>query len=218
MAGRKGPRGETMRFGTTIAVMILATAALAQNPPPAGQSKLDGSPPTTSRPKQPVAAVAWKQTELTPSHALLKGLVGKWTTNVHVFEGNVVKSRNSEGTAEGKPLMGGLFVQLTQTEKRANQPYEGMKLFGYSTALNKYTAEAFDTSATATIHFVGTYDATGKKLTLSTHYTDDKMKSLRVAKAVITFVDDKTWTYEETVAYSVGGPETAVVQIVFKKA
>ena len=213
-----------MRFGTTIAVMVLATgvifvgAAPAQNPPPAGQSKLDGSTPPTSRPKQAVGAVAWKQTELTASHALLKGLVGKWTTNVHVFEGSVIKSRNSEGTAEGKLMMGGLFVQLTQTETRAKQPYEGLKLFGYSEALNKYTADAIDTSATATIHFVGTYDAAGKKLTLSTHYTDDKMKSLRVAKAVITFVDDKTWTYEESVAYSVGGPETAVVQIVYKKA
>jgi hypothetical protein len=213
-----------MRFGTTIGVMVLATgvisgvAALAQNPPPAGQSKVDGSRPTTARPKQPVGTVAWKQTELTPSHALLKGLVGKWTTKVHVFEGNVVKSRNSDGTAEGKLLMGGLFVQLSQTEKRANQPYEGMKLFGYSEALNKYTADAMDTSTTASIHFVGTYDAVAKTLTLSTHYTDDKMKSLRIAKAIITFVDDKTWTYEESVAYSVGGPETAVVQIVYTKA
>ena len=213
-----------MRFGTTIGVMVLAAgvilggAALAQNPPPAGQSKLDGSASTTSRPKHTVGSVAWKQTELTPAHALLKGLVGKWTTKVHVFEGSVVKSRNSDGTAEGKLLMNGLFVQLTQTEKRANQPYEGMKLFGYSEALNKYTADAMDTSATASIHFVGTYDAAAKKLTLSTHYTDDKMKSLRVAKAIITFVDDKTWTYEESVAYSVGGPETAVVQVVYKKA
>jgi hypothetical protein len=213
-----------MRFGTTIGVMVLATgvisgvAALAQNPPPAGHSKVDGSRPTTSRPKQPVGVVAWKQTEATASHALLKGLVGKWTTKVHVFEGNVAKSRISEGTAEGKLLLGGLFVQLTQTEKRANQPYEGMKLFGYSEALNKYTADAMDTSATASIHFVGTYDAAEKKLTLSTHYTDDKMKSLRVAKAIITFVDDKTWTYEESVAYSVGGPETAVVQIIYTKS
>jgi hypothetical protein len=213
-----------MRFGTTIAVMVLATgvisgeAALAQNPPPAGQSKLDGSVPTTTRPKQAVNANAWKQIELTPSHALLKGLVGKWTTTVHVFAGNVKNSRNSEGTAEGKLLLGGLFVQLTQTEKRATQPYEGMKLFGYSEALNKYTADAMDTSATSPIHFVGTYDAAKKTLTLSTHYSDDKMKSLRVAKAVITFVDDKTWTYEESVAYSVGGTETAVVQVVFKKA
>jgi hypothetical protein len=213
-----------MRFGTTIAVVVLGTgvilggAALAQNPPPAGQSKLDGSQPTTSRPKTAVGATPWKQTELTPSHALLKGLAGKWTTNVRVFSGSVAKSRNSEGTAEGKLLMGGLFVQLTQTEKRANQPYEGLKLFGYSEALNKYTADAMDTSATSPIHFVGTYDAAGKKLTLSTHYTDDKVKSLRVAKAVITFVDDKTWTYEESVAYAVDGPETAVVQIIFKKA
>jgi hypothetical protein len=33
--------------------------------------------------------------------------------------------------------VGGLFVQLTQTEKRGTSRYEGMKLFGYSEALNK---------------------------------------------------------------------------------
>lgn len=214
-----------MRFGTTIGVMVLATGVIggvavsAVNPPPAGQSKNDGTEtPQSSRPKAPMSAVPWKQVELKPEHAVLKALVGHWTTTVHVFEGQVYKSRNAEGTADGKLMLGGLFVQLTQTETRAKQPYEGMKLFGFNEALDKYTADAVDTSATASIHFVGTYDAAKKKLTLSTHYTDDKMKSLRVAKAVITFVDDKTWTYEETVAYSVGGPETAVVQIIFKKA
>jgi hypothetical protein len=215
-----------MRFGTAIGVMVLATgviggvaASAVDTPPPAGQSKLEGpESPTAVRPKKPVGAVVWKQTDLAPEHALLKGLVGHWTTTIHVFEGSVAKSRNAEGTADGKALMGGLFVQLTQTETRAKQPYEGMKVFGFSEALNKYTADAIDTSATSSLHFVGTYDAATKKLTMSTHYSDDKLKSLRVAKIVISLLDDKTWAYEEFVAYSVGGPETAVVQILFKRA
>jgi uncharacterized protein DUF1579 len=213
-----------MRFGTTIAVMVLATgviygAAATVVKPPAGQSKLDEpGPPLTTRPKAPVSAVPWKQAELLPQHALLKGLVGHWTTAVHVYEGDIPKTRNAEGTADGKLLLNGLFVQLTQTETRAKQPYEGIKTFGYSEALSKYTADAIDTSRTSSIHFVGTYDAAKKTLTMSTHYTDEKLKGLRVAKSVITFIDDKTWTYEEFVSYSVGGPEVPVVAVMYKKA
>jgi 5,10-methylene-tetrahydrofolate dehydrogenase/methenyl tetrahydrofolate cyclohydrolase len=75
-------------------------------------------------PKKPVGAVAWKQTELTPSHALLKGLVGKWTTNVHVFEGSVIKSRNSEGTAEGK-LLGDVEYAAAAARAAAITPVPG---------------------------------------------------------------------------------------------
>lgn len=213
-----------MRFGTTIGVVVLATGVIfgvavsAATPPAAGQSKLDGSEtPRSSRPKAPVSAVPWKQVELAPEHALLKGLLGHWTTTIHIFEGQAAKSRNSEGTADVKLLLGGLFAQLTQTETRAKQPYEGMKIFGYSEALGKYTADVMDTSATSSRHFVGTYDAAKKKLTMTTHYSDDKLKSLRVAKSVTTFIDDKTWTYEEFISYAVDGPETPTLQMLFKK-
>jgi hypothetical protein len=114
--------------------------------------------------------------------------------------------------------MGGLFVQLTQTETRMKQPYEAMKIFGYNEALNKYTADVIDNIATASIHLVGTYDPALKKLTMTTHYSDDKMKSLRVARAVVTMLDDKTWTYEEFIGYSVGVPETPIAAVMFKKS
>jgi hypothetical protein len=217
-----------MKFGTAIGVAVLATgvlggvAALAVDPPPPeGQSKLDGTttPPTVPQKSiEPVGFNRWKPAALAPEHEFLKGLVGKWTTTVHLYEGSVNKSRNTQGTAEGKALMGGLFVQLTQTETRMKQAYEGVKIFGYNEALNKYTADAIDNVGTASIHLVGTYDPAAKKLTMTTHYTDDKKKSLRVAKAVLTMLDDKSWTYEEFIGRSVGVPETPIAAVLFKKS
>jgi hypothetical protein len=217
-----------MKFGTAIGVAVLAAgvlggvAALAVDPPPpGGQSKIDGTttqPTVPQRPKEPVGYNNWKQAELKPEHEFLKGLVGKWTTTVHIYEGSTAKSRNSQGTAEGKALMGGLFVELSQTETRMKQPYEGVKIFGYNEALNKYTADVIDNMGTASIHLVGTYDRAAKKLTMTTHYTDEKKKSLRVAKAVLTMRDDSSWTYEEFIGYSVGVPETPIAAVLFKKS
>ena len=132
MAGSKGPRGEMMRFGTTIAVVVLATgvtlggAALAQNPP-AGQSKLDGSQPTTSRPKTAVGATPWKQTELTPSHALLKGArrqIGRRTcasSQAASPSRETAKARQSGKLLDGRTLL----VQLTANRETSEPAVRG---------------------------------------------------------------------------------------------
>lgn len=97
------------------------------------------------------------------------------------------------------------------------QSYEGVTIYGYNQALSKYTAEALDTAGTAAIHFVGSYDAATKKLTMTTRYNDEKMKNLVIAKTVTTFIDDKLWTHEEFVSHAVDAKETPVVAITYKR-
>jgi len=213
-----------MRFGTTVAVMVLATGVIGGGAtvmavtPPAPHSKLEGSDDNPAKkPKAAMSVVPWKQVELKPEHSLLKGLVGKWTTNVHVFQGPYAKARDTVGTAEGKVLLGGLFVQVTQAETRMRQAYEGVTTYGYNGALGKYTADAIDTAGTAAIHFVGSYDAATKKLTMTTRYSDEKMKNLVIAKTVTTFIDDKLWTYEEFVSHAVDAKEMPTVAITYRR-
>ena len=193
-----------MRVGTTFAVMVLATGVMC-------------GVAAAQRPKAPVSEIAFKQLEPKPEHTLLNGLVGHWTTAVHTFHGQFARARDSKGTADVKALMGGLFFQLTQTETRNKQPFELMTIYGYSEALNRYTADTIDTTTTGTIHYTGTYDAAKKQITMTTHYTEGRLKTLRIARTVTTFVDDKTWTYDEFVSLGVDQPELQVVAIKFTK-
>ena len=214
-----------MRLGTTIAVTVLATgvicggAALAADPPPAGQSKIDGAgEQVKTKPKTPVGLNPWRQAELKPEHDLLKNFVGHWTTNVHSFVGHFAKARDTEGTADGKLLMGGRFVQVTQSETRMKLAFEALTTLGFNEALGKYTADVIDTAGAQSVRFTGTYDAATKKLTMTTRYSEGKTTRLTIKRTVTTFLDDKMWTFEEFVSHGVGEKESPTVAITFKKS
>jgi hypothetical protein len=222
-----------MRFRSSIVVMVLATGvicgAAAVVASPTGDAKPEGTAaaPTaapTEEPKLPpkqmteVGTVPWKQAELKPEHVILKGLVGRFTTKVHLYAGPYPRKLDTDGTAEGKVLMGGPFVQLTHSETRMKQPFEAMAIYGFDQATGKYTAAAIDNTSTAIVHFVGTYDAAKKQLVMSGRFSDQQSRILTIVRTVLTFVDETTWTYDEYKSHSLGGPETQMVTITFKRS
>ena len=197
-----------MRFGTTTAVLVLATGVIF------GGAAAQVNPPGT---KTTISANPWVQAELQPEHALLKGLVGHWTTTVHTYGGPFARVADTVGTADGKLLMGGLFVEVTQTETRMKQAFEAVMTYGFNEGLVKYTADSIDNAGTESVHFTGTYDAAKKQIVMNSHYTEGKLRRLAIRRTVTTFVDDKTWTYQEFVSRAVNAPEVPVVAITFKK-
>ena len=199
-----------MRRRTAIGVLVLATGVMC------GRAAVAADPALT--PKAGINVIPWRQAEPKPEHALLKGLAGHWTTAVHVAEGPFAKkARDTTGTADGKLLMGGLFLVLTQTETRMKQAFEAMTTYGFNVALGKYTADVIDSAGTESLHYTGTYDADKKQLTMSTHYTEGKTRKFTIRRTVIASIDDKTWKYEEYVSHAVGEKEMPVVAITFKR-
>jgi hypothetical protein len=216
-----------MRFERAIAVLVLATGvicgaaavAAAQTPPPPQAVQ----PPPDEEPKHPpkqmskVGTVGWQKATLKPEHELLSGLVGHFTTKVHVFDGPYKRKMDTEGTAEGKVVMGGPFVQFTHSELRQQQPFESMTIFGFDMAIGKYTADSIDNTSTAIVHYIGTYDAGKKQLEMSGRFSDQHSRTLTIVRTVTTFVDAKTFTYDEYESHALGGPETRIVTITFTK-
>jgi hypothetical protein len=49
-------------------------------------------------------------------------------------------------------------------------------------------------------------------------FSDQESRVTNIIRTVITFQEDKSWTYDEYVSHSQGGPETRVVSILFKRA
>lgn len=220
-----------MRFERKIAVMVLATglicgaAVLAQSPtggtPPAGTavapSPEPANPRPTPKPQVEVGTVPWKPAELKPEHAILQGLVGKFTTKVHVYSGPYARMRDTEGTAEGKVVLGGPFVLVAHSEKRMKQQFDAISIYGFDTAIGKYTADTIDNTSTAIVHYIGTYDAAKKQLVMSGRFSDQQSRISKMVRTVTTFIDANTWTYDEYLSHSVGGPETQIVTITFKR-
>ena len=218
-----------MRFERTIAVLVLATGvicggmAAAANPeggaeaPPRAPGDPDGPrlPPGL---KTEVGTNPWVPTDVSPEHAILAGLAGKFTTKVHVYAGPYARLFDTEGTAEGKLIMGGAFVQLTHAEKRMKQSFEAMTICGFDQATRKYAAASVDNTSTAIVNFIGSYDVEKKQLVMSGRFSDQKSRALTIVRTVTTFVDATTWTYEEFVSHKVGDPETQVVSITFKRS
>ena len=219
-----------MRFERTTVVLVLATGvmlgglAAAAEPvaPPAPKPPMATPAPDPDDVRRPpsqaekVGTVPWSPAELKPEHAVLKQLVGHFKTKVHVYEGPYKRLFDTEGTAEGKLLMDGAFVQLTHSELRMKMPFETLTIYGFDTALRKYTADSIDNASTAIIHLVGTYNA-DKELTMTGRFMDQKARTTTLVRTVITFVDDKTWTYTEFESHSAGGTEKPVVTIQFTR-
>lgn len=214
-----------MRFERAISVLVLATGVTyggveaAENP--AGQAKPEAAAGTPASPppkfQQEVGTNPWVLAKPTPEHAILAGLSGKFTSKVHLYSGPYVRMLDTEGTAEGKPLMGGVFVQVTQSETRMKAQFDAITIFGFDEATRKYTAASIDDTSSAIVFYNGTYDAGKKQLVLSGRFSDQKSRVFSIVRKVITFVDATTWTLEEFVSHRVGDPETKVVTVTFKR-
>jgi len=193
-------------------------AAAPKDAPPPKEAPAPKEPARHPQPANSLTVVKpFQQVELKPEHKILAALAGKWSANVHLYTGPFPRERDVIGTAEGKLLMNGLFVQVSHAEKRMKQPFEETIIFGFDEAVGKYTSDTLETTSTAVIHHVGTYDAEKKQLVLFSHYSDQKTRQLTISRTVTTFVNASTWTYEEYISHRAGEAETQMVLITFTR-
>jgi hypothetical protein len=214
-----------MRLERMTAVVVLATgllaggAALAQtDKEPADKQPLPPSLDVPRGPKAPLKKATAKPAELLPQQKVLEGLVGQWKFKMHVPQQDPnAPAQDIEGTAEGKLIMGGRFVAISHQGMTNGTKLEGLNTIGFDNVINRYVSSWVDNATNGIIHFVGTYDATKKQLTMEAHYSDPVSRRLTIARTVTTFVDAKTWTYEEFISHAKGEKETPSPTITFKK-
>lgn len=170
-------------------------------------------------PKSTLRAVPPRPLELGPEHKILGGFAGHWKTTVHIVQADPsTPVPDGEGTADGKLVMGGRFAQVTHAGTMNGQPFEGMMLCGFDEVVKKYTSSWVDNASTAIIRYVGTYDASKKQLTMSSHYSEQTTRRLTLARTVMTFVDANTIVYDEYIAHAVGEKETHTMSVTYKRA
>jgi len=198
-----------------------AAVSRAQTPPPNLRKAppprpKDAPPPAASSPEQKLQD-NWKAAA-TPGeeHKVLEGLVGKWKAHVVVRVNPNRVSEESDGTSEGTMLFGGRYVQLTHKGTLNGQPFEGMMLTGYDNVAKKYVSEWIDNMGTSFIHYDGTYDKRLKRLFMGARFLDPMTRQPLKVRAITTFVDASSWTYEEF-STPEGGKEWQSLKITFTK-
>lgn len=181
------------------------------------------APGTHATPKSTAAQKALPQAPkpaaVSDEHKLLAEFVGKWKTTVHVMptEANAV-AKDTQGTAEGKLLMGGRFVQLSHTGVLNGQPFEGTMICGFDNVIRKYTSVWFDTTSPAIISYIGSFVAPKKQLVMTTHYSEQGTRRLTIARVEMTLPDADTIVFDEYVSHQSGGPEAHTMTITYKRA
>ena len=136
-------------------------------------------------------------TTVNENHKALEALVGSWKTNVKFWMDPKGAPEESEGTSEGKMIMGGRFLEQTFTGTAMGQPFEGRGIYGYDNLRKEYTVIWLDNMATGIMISAGKYDPTNKTLTevgsMSCPITNEAHRWYR---AVTTLTDVDHYTYE----------------------
>jgi Protein of unknown function (DUF1579) len=109
------------------------------------------------------AMVSTSQAQLGPGpeHAKLKELVGDWDCVVKMG------GTESKGSATYRLDMGGMWVISEFKGEFGGQSFKGMGIDGYDQTKKKYTGVWVDSMTSAPMVSEGTYDSTGKILTMT---------------------------------------------------
>lgn len=133
-------------------------------------------------------------------HELLKQFAGNWNAVVKETTPDG-KTRESKGTCTNTLIFGGRYVQMSfKVEPQGGQPaYEGGGVMGYSNADKRFESTWYDTMSTGITMMTGSFDETGKVVTLSgdsiNPMTGEKMKMRDVTR----IVDKDTHTQEMSI-------------------
>ena len=73
-------------------------------------------------------------------HRALEARTGKWNVAVKMFEPGSTTANESQGTCEGKWILGNRFVQETARGQWMGQPFEGIGTIGYDNLKDEYVS------------------------------------------------------------------------------
>lgn len=121
---------------------------------------------------QAMMAAYEKAGEPTEQHKLLQRSVGKWTITIKSWMDPNQPPMESKGTAEGRALLGGRFVQQDVVCDMMGKPFSGVSVNGYDRGKKKFVGTWIDSMSTGVMRSEGTTDASGNTMTVQAVSTD----------------------------------------------
>ncbi len=133
----------------------------------------------------------------TPSamHKWIASLNGNWEADITSYM-NPASPEKSKGTAVYNSVLNGLFQEGTMSASMMGMPFEGRSWMGYDNSKKKFVCTWIDNMGSGVVVMTGTFDETGKTLTLKGTQTDPFSGKDTEIKEVMKVVDDNNYTME----------------------
>ncbi len=103
-------------------------------------------------------------------HIRLRGFTGKWSITTKLWFNPAEPPRTSSGTATGRLILGGRFLELAASVKGGGLDADSVTLFGFDRRTSDYTMIGLDTLGTYYITAAGKYDDAVKGIALDGSY------------------------------------------------
>jgi hypothetical protein len=152
-----------------------------------------------------------------PDHKVLDACVGKWTTHVKIWMDPAAPATESDGTGEGKWIMGGRYLQEDFKGTVMGQPFEGMGITGFDNMKKAYVGTWIDNFGTGIMTSEGTYDAAKKTISCTSQCPDATMTKYVSSRMVSTLIDANTHKLE-MFAPDKSGKEYRSMEITYTRA
>jgi len=193
-----------MRIHVVPMILVSGTAFLAaavQAPEP--KAPREAAPRT-----EPEMAIV----QTGPEHTRLAKRVGTWDVTLTTAEDG-----GSESTFKGvdrSRMLGGRWLISDFEADFMGSPFQGHGVMGYDPLEKKYVQTWVDTGSERAVHSQGSYDESGRTLTMKTESRDPSTRKSVEEKHVSRWIDDDTMVFE---MYRGGEGHPMVLKVEYKR-
>jgi hypothetical protein len=135
-------------------------------------------------------------------HKMLAKSAGTWTCAVTMWMAPGAQPMNSTTEAKNEMILGGRYLQQTNTGSFMGQPFTGVSTTGYDNAKKIFVNTWIDNMGTGIMFLTGTWDATSNTVTFTGSMADPSSGKDIAVKETLKIVDDN---HEEMAMYTTAG-------------
>jgi Protein of unknown function (DUF1579) len=135
-------------------------------------------------------------------HKMMAKSVGDWSCAVTMWMAPGAQPMNSVTDAKNEMILGGRYLQQTNTGSFMGQPFQGISTTGYDNAKKIFVNTWIDNMGTGIMYLTGTWDAASNSIILTGNMVDPSSGKDIAVKETLKFVDD---SHEEMTMYMMAG-------------
>lgn len=135
-------------------------------------------------------------------HKMLAKSAGTWTCTVTMWMAPGGQPMNSTTEAKNEMILGGRYLQQTNTGSFMGQPFTGVSTTGYDNAKKIFVNTWIDNMGTGIMFLTGTWDASNNTITFTGNMVDPTSGKDILVKETLKIVDDN---HEELAMYTTAG-------------
>ena len=148
-------------------------------------------------------------------HKMMARSVGTWSCAISMWMSPGAQPMTSTAESKNEMILGGRYLQQTNTGNFMGQPFEGIGVTGYDNAKKIFVSTWIDNMGTGIMYLTGTWDAASNSLILTGTMVDPSSGKDLPVKETIKMIDD---THQEMAMYiTAGGQEMKTMEIKMTK-